>query len=109
VRIKGRHDKTYRDDLPGMNTCNQAEYGAVLKALEYLLPALDYPGRLDIEIYSDSQLVVSQINGGWKIKDPRLQEIRDNIAWTIMEFAHAGVEITLKQSSHAVSVQKLGH
>lgn len=46
------------------HTNNEAEYIAVMAALTW------YP-RVT-EIYSDSQLVVNQLNGVYKVKEPRL-------------------------------------
>jgi|SRR3989344_2808047 len=59
----------------GTATNNQAEYQAVLEALRWLAsyqPAQDH--HLIVNFYLDSQLVVNQINGFWKIKDSILRQ-----------------------------------
>lgn len=48
-------------------TNNEAEYLALLWALEYVSIAGD------LTIYSDSQLVVNQVNGHWRVKSLNLQ------------------------------------
>ena len=60
----------------GTATNNQAEYQAVLEALRWLAsyqPAQDH--HLIVNFYLDSQLVVNQINGFWKIKDSILRQL----------------------------------
>lgn len=54
-------------------TSNQAEYEAVLAALESL------PDDSDVLILTDSQLVVSQLSGDCRTKDPKLLKLRTEI------------------------------
>lgn len=53
--------------LGGM-TNNEAEYHGVIEALT----ALADP---ELAFYLDSQLIVSQLNGLWKVKESRLREL----------------------------------
>ncbi len=55
----------------GTATNNEAEYWAVLEALRH--PELAEGSHLNF--YLDSLLVVNQLNGLWKIKEPRLKEL----------------------------------
>ena len=57
----------------GHKTNNQAEYEAVLLALEIL--GRDYPKNKEIEFYLDSELVVKQLKGEYKIKNEKLGEL----------------------------------
>lgn len=57
----------------GMATNNVAEYTAVIKALEWLVE--NRTGNDLVVFYLDSQLVVSQLNGLYKIKNPKLREL----------------------------------
>ncbi len=59
----------------GKMTNNKAEYKAVIKALE--IAEAYY--RSDIEVYSDSELVIKQINKEYRIKHPELQKLCDNV------------------------------
>ena len=52
----------------GQCTNNQAEYAAIIKALEL---SLEYHVRT-LQVYSDSQLVIRQINHLYKIKNKQL-------------------------------------
>lgn len=55
----------------GDTTNNQAEYRAVLKALEIA----DEQGYTHLEFFIDSQLVVEQLNKNYKVKDKGLQQL----------------------------------
>lgn len=61
----------------GAQTNNQAEYTALLYALFFLSQRLtpEQQGRYDIYVSSDSQLVVRQLNGEYKIKDASLAQL----------------------------------
>lgn len=67
--------------LPDAKTNNEAEYGAVIYALEYLMKEGKTP---TLELLSDSQLVVNQINFRWEVKKTELMvlmsKVRDLIA-----------------------------
>lgn len=60
-------------------TNNEAEYIAVQKALEAA------ESNAEIEILSDSKLVVNQLNREWHIKDARMRELFDKIQALIRE------------------------
>lgn len=55
----------------GETTNNEAEYRAVIVALEEAAKL----GAGTLEFYLDSELVVRQLRGEYKIKEPRLQEL----------------------------------
>jgi ribonuclease HI len=59
----------------GVRTNNEAEYLALITALEYLKdirPA-------EVEFRLDSELVVKQIGGQYKVKEPRLQTLHSQV------------------------------
>ena len=59
--------------LPKDSTNNEAEYHAVIGALKYLAR---HPADITFaKILSDSELVVKQINGDYKVKNSRLQKL----------------------------------
>jgi len=60
--------------LIGVATNNVAEYLAVVEALKYLksFPAKEIE---NVDLYSDSQLVVKQLNGFYKIKNAKLRSL----------------------------------
>ncbi len=58
----------------GTATNNQAEYQAVIFALQWLAKQIPNPkSQIPIIFYLDSELVVNQINGLYKVKDPNLK------------------------------------
>ena len=62
----------------GIKTNNQAEYTAVLEALEWLSKyRKEHSANIDIniEFYLDSQLVVEQLNGNYKMKNEGLMPL----------------------------------
>ncbi|MGM0399337.1 MAG: ribonuclease HI [Halobacteriota archaeon] len=56
----------------GRATNNQAEYEALVRALEMA----DRYGYDEVEIRGDSQLIVKQVKGAWNTNDPDLRELR---------------------------------
>lgn len=72
----------------GVATNNEAEYSAVLDALNYVISARlpDSPTpRLEFKL--DSKLVVEQLSRRWKIKEPRLFELASQV-WTLVQAHH---------------------
>jgi ribonuclease HI len=60
----------------GIATNNVAEYQAVLHAVEWLLAHKELlADDIHISFRLDSSLVVSQLLGRWKIKDPKMQQL----------------------------------
>ena len=69
MRLQARHRWL------GEMTNNQAEYHALIEGLKAVK---DWkPDRL--EILLDSKLIVEQVNGKYKIKDPQLQELHAQV------------------------------
>lgn len=55
----------------GSATNNEAEYGALVKGLEELINL----NLLSVDIFADSELIVKQINGEYKVKNERMQKL----------------------------------
>lgn len=55
----------------GVTTNNVAEYSALIAGLELALAN----GVQEIEVFMDSELVISQLKGEWKIKNDRLRTL----------------------------------
>ena len=62
-----------KSEKMGVATNNVAEYTAVIKSLEWLKK--NRRGKDLITFYLDSELVVSQLNGLYKVKNSRLREL----------------------------------
>ncbi|MBI2334997.1 ribonuclease HI family protein [Candidatus Daviesbacteria bacterium] len=67
----------------GVATNNVAEYTAVLEVFKYLKKK--FPQRLEIEFFADSRLVVEQLSGRFKIKNPNLKILFEQIKILEME------------------------
>jgi len=64
----------------GLGTNNTAEWHGAIGALEFAKEILDSHAQHDIGrviIRMDSILVVNQVTGAWKIKEPRLKTLHD--------------------------------
>lgn len=55
----------------GDTTNNQAEYQGLIKALD---KAIEYT-RWNIKVFSDSELLVNQMSGNWRVKDPMIKTL----------------------------------
>lgn len=82
----------------GIQTNNEAEYMALIAALEYLkesrLPEADF--RLD------SELVVRQLQGRYKVKEPRLQQLHARVTMLLNAVPrHTFTHVPRKQNARA--------
>jgi ribonuclease HI len=78
VVIKGAGETKHYGEYIGRATNNEAEYQAVifaLKKLKQLIGKEKAKSEAEIELHLDSELLASQLNGEYKIKEKRLQEL----------------------------------
>jgi len=70
-------ENQHYSQLIGETTNNVAEYKAVIFALQKLKQILgkEKASETEVEIRSDSELMVNQLNGFYKIKDSELKEL----------------------------------
>jgi ribonuclease HI len=76
-----------RSQTIGEATNNVAEYRAVLLGIELATEL----GADELELIGDSKLIVEQVRGNWKIKQPHLRPLREQViealgpfrAWSI--------------------------
>jgi len=59
----------------GRSTNNQAEYRAVIAALEKAIKL----GATHVNLYSDSELVVKQLSGGYRVKKAELKPLYQKV------------------------------
>ncbi len=78
--------KVYFKDI-GDKTNNEAEYHALLAGLWYISKNLAPKGSTasNTRIFSDSKLLVSQVNGEWKAENPRLRQLQQKAVKMIVE------------------------
>jgi ribonuclease HI len=86
-------------------TNNEAEYRALIAGLRRLLEVCDEPGAASVHVLSDSQLVVNQMKGTWKVKAANLRPLRDAARQLAGRFA--GVSYAWHSRDH--SLELLGH
>lgn len=72
----------------GEATNNVAEYSALIAGLEL---ALEH-GITDLDVYMDSELVVSQLKGEWKIKNDRLRVLAVRARSLLNRFEQASIQ-----------------
>lgn len=84
----------------GIATNNIAEYTAVLKALEYIKKNLVEKTSPKVKVVSDSLLIVKQLSGKYKIKNPGLKVLFDLIKSLEIELGGAvGYEHTYRENN----------
>lgn len=87
----------------GEATNNEAEYTGIIVALQRLLKELgDRATTSTISMRADSQLVVRQMNGEYKIKEPRLQALAEQVKQLTKSFASVSFEY-IPRSQNAIA------
>lgn len=72
--LDGRETYAFRQDI-GVATNNDAEYQALVAALTFVADHKDEMSSVQkIECFADSQLMVNQVRGLWKVKEARMRE-----------------------------------
>jgi ribonuclease HI len=66
---------TEQSGYVGRSTNNQAEYYAVIRALQRAKELTDDK----LNIWSDSQLLVNQVTGAWRVKDDELKRLHRRV------------------------------
>ncbi|GBC68979.1 14.7 kDa ribonuclease H-like protein [archaeon HR01] len=67
----------------GVRTNNEAEYIALIRGLEMALEM----GVSEVTVYSDSQLLVRQLAGEYRVRSPRLRRLYEKAAALIPKFS----------------------
>ena len=83
--------------LLGKVTNNVAEYSAAINGLSKAL-ALATEGDV-IELFSDSQLLINQLSGRWRVKDAKLKKLKIRIDELMSELTEKGIMVELKRVS----------
>jgi len=72
----------------GIATNNVAEYNGLLAALQW---AVDH-GQIDVHIRADSELLVKQMRGEYKVKNPGLQALAARARLLVMQLGSVRFE-----------------
>jgi ribonuclease HI len=72
-----------KSEFIGKATNNQAEYQAIIKALSEAVKIIK---NGNIELFSDSELVIKQLNGEYRVRKPHLLDLFNEIRELIKKF-----------------------
>ncbi len=90
-------------------TNNEAEYDTLIAALQALLCRLESmnvdPTRVHLEVKGDSQLVVNQLNGLWRVREERMRRRWQKAQTLLRRFGRT----TIQHQPRERSVEVLGH
>ncbi|MER3437857.1 MAG: hypothetical protein C4346_09870 [Chloroflexota bacterium] len=87
-------------------TNNQAEYLTLIAALERLLDLLgNRAPRVRLIVRGDSQLVIRQLQGAWKVRNPDLKPLHARVVDLLRQFG----SFELVWQPRRESVKVLGH
>ncbi len=85
-----------KKDFLGITTNNIAEYTGVLEALKLVKNRYNLEKIKKINIISDSELLVKQLNKIYKVKNLNLKKYFDEIERIKKEFIEKGIEVSFK-------------
>jgi ribonuclease HI/quercetin dioxygenase-like cupin family protein len=109
VQAPGRKPVIKRLEFGDNYTNNQAEYDSLIGSLDYIIERLNTTGRtpdqVQLDIKTDSDLVVNQILGNFKVKDAGLRKRHDQATSLLGQFA----DWTISWHPRDESVKLLGH
>jgi ribonuclease HI len=86
----------------GIKTNNQAEYIAIIEALGRI--GRDFGFGNELYVYSDSQLVVRQLLGEYKVKEKELRVLHSRAADLIKRFNSVKITNVPRENEHISSV-----
>lgn len=89
------HKLATLSDYLGHQTNNYAEYSGLLAALQY---AVKHPSKA-LKVVSDSELMVKQLRGEYKVKNPALQELYGQARKLIRELQWFFIEHVLREKN----------
>lgn len=90
-------------------TNNEAEYETLIRALEDLRGRLTAmggdPRQCEATVHGDSRLVINQVTGAWKARDPRMLQRRDRVRELLGSFG----SVTFEERTRGEIEEVLGH
>ena len=93
----------------GRGTNNEAEYWTLLAGLREIQSALQRRsvplGEVELMVVGDSQLVLRQVAGEWKLKDARMRDLCGDARELLEPFGR----VVLRHQPRSRIVRQLGH
>jgi ribonuclease HI len=80
-------------DYLGIQTNNYAEYSGLLAALDFAVRGQ----HLSLKVLSDSELLVRQMQGRYKVKSPGLIDLYDRARALVRKLDHFSIDHVLRQ------------
>ena len=80
----------------GIQTNNYAEYSGLLAALEYALREK----HASLKVLSDSELLVKQMKGQYKVKNPGLLELYERARAMVRKLERFSIDHVLREYNH---------
>jgi ribonuclease HI len=80
-------------DYLGLQTNNYAEYSGLLAALEFAVREK----HLSFKVFSDSELLVKQMKGQYRVKSPGLLELYEKARVLVRKLEHFSIEHVLRE------------
>jgi len=109
VRAKDGAQRLERLEFGDGWTNNEAEYDSLIAGLRDLIERIEEGGRrpqeFAVTVRGDSALVIHQLQGKWRVKEPRLRERRDECFRLLRRFG--SVELVAQPREESVRI--LGH
>lgn len=109
TRTKDGAQRLERLEFGDGYTNNEAEYDTLIAALRDLISRIEEAGRhpreYAVEVRGDSALVIYQLQGRWKVKEPRMRDRWDRASRLLQRLG----AVELKTQPREESVRVLGH
>lgn len=105
LTVNGEARPVKRLQFAGTMTNNEAEYSTLIAALTEIQRRSRDLSKTSVIIKGDSQLVIKQITGVWKAKDPRMAALRDQVKLLLHDFG----KWQAQWHDRSNSVEILGH
>jgi ribonuclease HI len=86
-----------RGEVIGRATNNIAEYRALLLGIELA----EAHGAEELELVGDSELVVKQVKGEYRVKDAALRELHDHVRAALARFARWSIRHVRREHNAA--------
>lgn len=87
----------------GRHTNNEAEYIALLEALKRAREK----GIYNVKIFSDSELMVKQILGIYKVKSENLKQLNEELKMILNMFKHFEIKSISRENNYIKIVDKI--
>ena len=109
IQARDGRERITRLQFPTGSTNNEAEYQSLIASLEDLVGVIKAagksPNRYAVTVTGDSQVVINQVAGQWKVKAPNLVPFYQQAQELLAQFGSVTVTWQPRQKSVAI----LGH